>query len=143
LTPTTNILSPNNLIGGPLIPNSTLEVFIRFQLFARGGTSDVGRPLTNHPLAEPIVLVDEFDTWHFDHLHNLFELNLLSPNKTFPRKWKLNSNTQIFYLFELSDDGINPDQEDELTVRNVDRPSTISFGSKSYLYRQRMSPTML
>jgi len=102
-------------------------VFIRFQLFARGGTIDVGRPLTKFPLAEPIVLVDEFDIWHFDHLHNLFELNLLSPNDTFPRKWKLNSDTEIFYLIKLSADGINVDQEDELTGRNVDRPSTISL----------------
>ncbi|CAF3715525.1 unnamed protein product [Rotaria sp. Silwood1] len=124
-TPTA--LLPNNLCGGLLIPGSTLDEFIRFQLLARGRRVDVGRPLAKLPLAEPIVLVDEFDTWHFDYLRNLFELNLLPPEKLFPKIWKLDENTELFYLLELPNNSNSTNQEDDQRTRNVDRPSTVSL----------------
>ena len=45
----------------------------------RGEFIDVGRELSKLPLVNPITLVDEFDTWHFDYLHGLFELNRTLP----------------------------------------------------------------
>ncbi|CAF5043093.1 unnamed protein product, partial [Rotaria sp. Silwood1] len=119
LTQTPTALLPNNLCGGLLIPGSTLDEFIRFQLLARGRRVDVGRPLAKLPLAEPIVLVDEFDTWHFDYLRNLFELNLLPPEKLFPKIWKLDENTELFYLLEL------PNNTDKFNAARVPTPAKL------------------
>jgi hypothetical protein len=127
LTPTNMSISSDDLIGGPIPPGSTLDAFIRTQLDIRGGTIDAGRTLTKLPLVDPIVLVDEFDTWYFDHLHGLFELNLVPERQTFPRKWKLAPNVELFYLFEWPDDNTSTDQEGAQTAKNVDRPSTASL----------------
>lgn len=124
LTERTIILSPDKLYHGRVVSGSPLDEFIRYQLLARGGTIDAGRQLTKFPLVEPLVLVDEFDTWHFDYLCNLFELNLLPSDKSFPRIWKLDKNTQIFYLFELTNGNTS---ESDPGTRNVDRPSTVSL----------------
>ena len=101
---------------------SVLDVFIRHQLSARGNIIDVGRSLSKLPLIEPITLVDEFDTWYFDHLHGLFELNLLSDNsKTFPRRWQLTQDVQFLYRI---DDLV---ADESTATRNIDRPSTVSL----------------
>ncbi|CAF1560667.1 unnamed protein product, partial [Didymodactylos carnosus] len=121
-----NVLSSTEFIGGPIPPGTTLDIFIRAQLLARGGTIDLGRPLTKLPLVEPIVLVDEFDTWHFDRLRGLFELNLVN-EPCFPQKWTLAPDGELFYIFETPADRTNTNQAGEQTVRNVDRPSTQSL----------------
>ena len=51
-------------------PGSVLDTFIRHQLSTRGEIN-VGRTLSKFALVNPITLVDEFDTWYFDHLHGL------------------------------------------------------------------------
>jgi hypothetical protein len=122
----TAALSPNILVHGPLAPGSTLDVFIRSQLLARGGTINVGRPLTKLKLVEPITLVDEFDTWHFDQLRGLFELNLVPEKKEFPLIWKLSYDAKIFFIFKIPGDD-NNDDANEQTNRHVDRPSTVSL----------------
>ncbi|CAF1520049.1 unnamed protein product, partial [Didymodactylos carnosus] len=120
-------VSSVDLIGGPVPSGSTLDAFIRIQLDMRGGTIDAGRALTKLPLVDPIVLVDEFDTWYFDHLRGLFELNLVPEQQIFPHKWKLAPNTKLFYLFELPDDSTSTDQKVVQRAKNIDRPSTISL----------------
>ncbi|CAF3861233.1 unnamed protein product [Rotaria sp. Silwood1] len=127
MLPTNISILSDDLIGGPIPPGSTLDVFIRTQLVMRGGTIDAGRALTKLPLIEPIVLVDEFDTWYFDHLHGLFELNLVPQQQFFPRKWKLAPNVELYYLFEWLNDSMSTDQESAQTAKNVDRPSTVSL----------------
>jgi hypothetical protein len=107
-----------------LIHGSILDIFIRNQLSARGDIN-VGRPLSKLPLVDPITLIDEFDTWHFDHLHGLFELNLLPENQNFPLRWKLASDAKLSYKIEITKK--NKDQENEQKTRNVDRPNTASL----------------
>jgi hypothetical protein len=126
-TTTTTALSSKVLVQGPLLPGSTLDVFIRSQLLARGGTIDVGRQLTKLPLIEPITLVDEFDTWHFDHLRGLFELSLVPEKKQFPRRWKLAPNAKFSLICATPEEDEDNDRENEQTSRNVDRPSTESL----------------
>ena len=100
-------------------------MFIHSQLLARGGTIDVGRQLRKLPLIDPITLVDEFDTWYFDRLRGLFELNLITDNEYLPRKWKLKPDAKLVYVFCIPGD--NKKGEDANMTRNVDRPSTISL----------------
>ncbi|CAF1085429.1 unnamed protein product [Adineta steineri] len=126
-TKTFAVLSPDTLVHGPLNPSSILDAFIRSQLMAKGGTINVGRPLTKFSLVEPITLVDEFDTWHFDQLRGLFELNLVSEKKQFPSIWRLASNAKIFFVLELPGGDRNNDQENVQTSRIIDRPSTASL----------------
>ncbi|CAF1244888.1 unnamed protein product [Rotaria sordida] len=121
------ILSSNRFVHGRLISGCTLDVFIRSQLHARGDTIDVGRSLSKLPLVDPITLVDEFDTWYFDHLRGIFELNLIVEKKEFPRRWKLASDAQLFYLIELPGQQRTNDHENEKTIRSIDRPSTVSL----------------
>ncbi|CAF3886512.1 unnamed protein product [Rotaria sordida] len=121
------ILSSNRFVHGHLISGCTLDVFIRSQLHARGDTIDVGRSLSKLPLVDPITLVDEFDTWYFDHLRGIFELNLIVEKKEFPRRWKLASDAQLFYLIELPGQQRTNDHENEKTIRSIDRPSTVSL----------------
>ncbi|CAF1454924.1 unnamed protein product [Adineta steineri] len=123
LIQTANPLSPDVLYSGRVISGSILDAFIRSQLLSRGHVVDTGRSLTKFCLVEPLVLSDEFDTWYFDYLRDLFELNLLSPEKSFPKRWKIDENTKIFYLLELPKNNDNIDQG----TRNVDRPSTVSL----------------
>lgn len=106
-----------------LIRGSILDIFIRNQLSVRGDIN-VGRPLSKLPLVDPVTLVDEFDTWHFDHLHGLFELNLLPENQIFPLRWKLAPDAKLSYRIETTE---KKDQENEQKPRNVDRPSTASL----------------
>ncbi|CAF2859194.1 unnamed protein product [Rotaria sp. Silwood2] len=120
-------LSSDCHVRASLSAGCTLDVFIRSQLLDRGGTIDVGRPLNKLPLVDPIVLVDEFDTWHFDQLRGLLELNLIPNEKQFPRRWKLASNAQILYTIELVGKQTKDDYENETTMRNIDRPSTVSL----------------
>lgn len=55
-------------------------------------------------LVDPITLVDEFDTWHFDHLHGLFEFNLLPvDNITFPRRWQLTTDAELLIRMDTVD----------------------------------------
>ncbi|CAF3321688.1 unnamed protein product [Rotaria sp. Silwood2] len=127
LASSTISISSDDLIGGPIPPGSTLDAFIRTQLDTRGGTINAGRALTKLPLVDPIILVDEFDTWYFDHLHGLFELNLVPEKQIFPHKWKLAPNAELFYLFEWPGDSTSTDQEVAQRAKNIDRPSTISL----------------
>ncbi|CAF4654000.1 unnamed protein product [Rotaria sp. Silwood1] len=120
-------LSSDNLVRAYLNSGCTLDVFIRSQLLARGDSIDVGRPLSKLPLIESITLVDEFDTWYFDQLRGLFELNLIPDEKQFPRRWKLAADAQIFYTIELAGKQKRDDYENEKTIRNIDRPSTVSL----------------
>ena len=107
----------------PLPQLCILNIFIRHQLKARGETIDLGSPKAKFSLVDPINITDEFDTWYFDHLHGLFELNLIRENQDFPRRWNLTSDAQIFYRICSSKDLSN----EESTIRNVDRPSTASL----------------
>ena len=104
-----------------------MDAFIRSQLSARGGTVDVGRPLSKLPLVNPINLVDEFDTWHFDHLRGLFELNLVPEGQCFPRKWKVAPDVKLRFLLQTPNTSERSDENQEPTTRNIDRPSTISL----------------
>ncbi|CAF1473048.1 unnamed protein product [Adineta ricciae] len=121
---TTSPLSADKLYNGLVCPGTILYEFIRFQLSSRGGVIDVGRTLTRFPLVEPLLLVDQFDTWNFDYLRGLFELNLLPPSGPFPKAWQIDDNTQFFYLLELphGNNGTNCQR-----ARNNDRPSTVSL----------------
>ncbi|CAF2053549.1 unnamed protein product, partial [Rotaria magnacalcarata] len=124
---TNSSISTKDLVGGPILSGSTLDVFIRTQLKIRGGTIDTGRELTKFSLVDPIVLVDEFDTWYFDHLHGLFELNLVPIENTFPHKWKLTPDTKLFYVFEFADDIRSTNQDDAQRPMSIDRPRTVSL----------------
>lgn len=110
-------------IKKPVAEKCLLNTFIRHELNARGNPIDLGSSKARFPLVDPITIIDEFDTWHFDHLHDLFELNLIRENQTFPRQWQLAPNAQIFYKISSASDL----SKEESTIRNVDRPSTVSL----------------
>ncbi|CAF1688564.1 unnamed protein product, partial [Adineta ricciae] len=124
---TTAALSSNHLIHGILPSDSTLHIFIRSQLRARGGVINVGRSLTKFPLVESITVVDEFDTWNFDQLRDLFELILVPEGEKFPLVWELASDVQILYLFELYGRNKTNNYENPQTNRNADQPSRASL----------------
>lgn len=75
----------------------------------------------------PINLVDEFDTWYFDHLRGLFELNLVPEGQHFPRKWKLATDAKFRFLLQTPNSSRINDENQEQATRNIDRPSTISL----------------
>ncbi|CAF3345714.1 unnamed protein product, partial [Rotaria sp. Silwood2] len=84
-------------ITHPLNPGCILDLFIRKQMTQRG-VVDFGRERPKFRLVEPITLNDEFDTWHFDHFHSLFDLYLTRPNnESFPIRWELIEQSKITY----------------------------------------------
>ncbi|CAM4807959.1 unnamed protein product [Rotaria magnacalcarata] len=111
----------------PLPHGTILDLFIRQQMIDRG-TITFMRPRSRFCLVEPISLTDEFDSWAFDHFHNLFDFWLtidLTNKNHFPNQWKLHANAEIRYIIvdQLSD--IDADQ----TSKNTGRPTTKSLES--------------
>ena len=98
-----------------------LYLFIKKQL-AQRGVIDFGRERRKFRLVESISLNDEFDTWHFDHFHSLFDLFLTRPNnQSFPRRWELADLSKLTYQILPNDQSTGDDQ------RQIQRPSTKSL----------------
>lgn len=116
----TNIVSLEKTIVHPLNRRCILDLFIRKQMAERG-VIDFGRKREKFRLVESISLNDEFDTWHFDHFHSLFEFSLTRPNdESFCSRWQLTEQAKITYKIN-SIYSINDDQ------KQIQRPSTKSL----------------
>ncbi|CAF0891486.1 unnamed protein product [Adineta ricciae] len=97
-----------NVIRRDLRSTSVLFAFIRHQLEDRVITTGPGDLVYKFPLVPHINMEDKFGPWHFDHLHDLFELNLIPEDNHFPRRWTLASNTTLFYTIEATNDVLRP-----------------------------------
>jgi hypothetical protein len=105
----------------PLNDLCILDLFIRKQM-AQRGVIDFGRERSKFRLVESISLNDEFDTWHFDHFHSLFDLFLTRPNnELFPVRWELINQSKITYQI-ISVYSTNDDDQ-----KHIQRPSTKSL----------------
>ncbi|CAF1420398.1 unnamed protein product [Adineta steineri] len=108
------------------LPRGTLiDLFIRQQMMDRGMITFI-HPQSRFRLVESISLTDEFESWTFDHFHNLLNFWLtidLTNKKKFPNQWKLDPQAKIKYAIvqRLADD--NNDQ----TSKHLERPSTKSL----------------
>ena len=81
-----------------------LYLFIREQMpkrriIASGAHSNA----TRLRLVEPIISDDGFDKWEYDHLHGLFDLDLVPHNNanSFPARWCLAENVSIYGRIEI------------------------------------------
>lgn len=76
-------------------------------------------------LVEPFQGTDEFGTWSYDHLQNLFEIELHSHvEKNFPSCWKLARDARIHC--QLVSDGTR-NVDGTTTFQTIDRPRTDSL----------------
>ncbi|CAF1043150.1 unnamed protein product, partial [Didymodactylos carnosus] len=105
---------------------SLLDLFIRTQMNERGIIT-FNRPRTRFRLVEPVSQSDEFDSWTFDHFHQIFDL-WLTPDylkkEHFPARWKLGKDTLINYVIA---DQFTVGNDDDNTSRRNERPSTKSL----------------
>ncbi|CAF0787182.1 unnamed protein product [Adineta ricciae] len=106
-----------------LDPNSTFALFIREQVSSRGIIRQ--RQSARLRLVEPVSITDEFSSWSYDHLRDLFHIELRSHSeRTFPSCWVLNKGVRIHCQFVV--DGAQQNSESEISSI-VDCPRTGSL----------------
>lgn len=108
LVPVSRSLTSRNGQNHPIIDDKThrlergsiLDLFIRQTIADRSTITSKG-PTKRMRLVEPIIRADEFDSWYFDHFHDLMNFWLVNDEQcqtTLPPRWTLTHDAQIEYL---------------------------------------------